>query len=90
MKNFRKSLVALALVAGVTGAIAGNVSGSSNQREVNYNWTHYDTDGTTVLESNVVKTPADAERDFGCKDGITRCAVGTSQNQPDITLRYPN
>jgi len=89
MNNFRKSLVALALFAGVTAALAGQVSGMATGKLVDYSWTHYDTDGTTVLESNVIKDPDEAREDFGCETTLsTRCAVGTAPGQAPITLYY--
>jgi len=89
MKNFRKSLVALALFAGVTAALAGQVSGMTKGKLVDYSWTHFDTDGTTVLESNVIKDLDEAVEDYGC-DRIesTRCATGTAPGQSPVTLYY--
>ncbi|MDQ0966863.1 hypothetical protein QFZ20_002266 [Flavobacterium sp. W4I14] len=91
MKNLRKGLLGLAVLAGITGAVAVQVSAETKTaRLVDYSWTHYDTDGTTVLESNVIKSLDDAKSDFGCDEGTTRCARGTAPNQPEINLYYPD
>lgn len=88
MKNFKNGLLALALVAGISGAFVSKIHAAPKVQDQLYNWTHYDTDGITVLGTENGKSITEAQTDFGCSGNATRCAVGTAPDQDDVTLKY--
>jgi len=89
MKRIRLNLVMIAIVLGVAGTVATKAVATTHKiSDPIYTWTHYDTDGTTVLSTGDQYTVSDAEAAYGCSSNATRCATGTATGQPNVTLKY--
>jgi hypothetical protein len=89
MKNlFKVSLLALVFTVGIGGAVLQKTQAAPKKFDQLYNWTHYDTDGITVLGTENNKTVTQAESDFGCSSSGNRCAEGVATGKPDMVIRY--
>lgn len=84
--NFKTSILALALMASVTGVFAADIANAvSGKKLVNYEWQKYNRNGTP--DGSPVNG---TENSFAtqCAGGTTIvCAVGTSDEAPTI-IRY--
>lgn len=88
MKNLKKGLLALALVAGISGALVTNSANAAKRFDQMYDWTHYDTDGSTIIGTDLQKSVAQEQASTNCNSNLTRCAVGTAPGKPSVTLKY--
>ncbi len=82
MKTLKKSLWAIALIAGVGGAFATKAAHAAKPVDTFYNWT-----STSIAPENPSSTLNDAtvvqaEDHFGCTSGSQDCADGVKQSGP--------
>jgi hypothetical protein len=87
--KIKTSILAIALLASVTGAFASDISNAfTGKRFAAYTWQKYNKNGTPngspVTGTQANPFPAD------CGGAFNVCAVGTPQDESDpiITLRY--
>jgi hypothetical protein len=73
MLVLKNTMLAIALVAGISGAFATKVVNSPRVDEPRYDWS-----GSGPLHSGTLdnKTPMEAQDYFGCKGLAIKCAVG--------------
>lgn len=76
MKNLKRGVLAIALIAGVSGAFVTKAAHAAKPAEAIYNWT-----STSIAPSNPSSTynghnVTDAENHFGCVNGAQDCADG--------------
>ena len=95
MKNLRNGFLALALVAGVSGAFVSKIHAAPKRADALYNWQKFNHDGTRDMASDEQATIADAESDYGCSSTVTKCATGTivpgsGSGSATATLRFSN
>lgn len=89
MKTLKVSLTALLLTLAVGGAALQHVNAAPKAADQLYNWTHYDTDGVTVIPGTENgKSVAQAQADFGCSGSGNRCGQGSATGKPDVVIRY--
>jgi len=84
----KTSILAIALLASVTGAFASKANLSSKNLAP-YTWQKYQPDGVTPTGSPVAGTEANPFPEQ-CEGSANICAIGTPDNQsnPTLTLRY--
>ena len=83
-------MLALALVAGISGAFVTKTANAAKRFDQLYDWVHYDTDGATIIGTDSQKSVAQEQMSTSCVFNATRCAVGTAPGKPTVTLRYQN
>jgi hypothetical protein len=91
MKNFKKGLLAVALITGIAGAFATKAAHAAKQAAPTYNWT-----STSIAPSNPSSmynghTIAEAELRFGCVSGTQDCADGdkvSGSGQQKVQLKF--
>lgn len=89
MRKIRLNIVMIAVVLGVAGAVATKASsGMHKSTDQLYNWTHYDTDGTTVIGNNNGLSVSDAQMLYGCNGDGARCGRGQASGVPDAVINY--
>ncbi|MBS1529145.1 MAG: hypothetical protein JSU01_02455 [Bacteroidetes bacterium] len=89
MTKLRLNLAIIAVVLGVIGAVATKAATMHKISDQLYDWTHYDTDGTTILGHDNGLSLSDAETMYGCSTPpATKCAVGTASGQPNVEIYY--
>jgi len=76
MKNLKRGFLAVALIAGISGAFVTKAAHAAKPAAATYNWT-----STSIAPSNPSSTynghtVAEAETHFGCVTGTQDCADG--------------
>jgi hypothetical protein len=86
MKNLKTTFLALALVAGVSGAFVTQAANTANVQAPTYNWNGSGPNGSGPLNG---KTVAQAKTFYGCPGSNAFCARGTDPNGilPDQIIR---
>lgn len=77
MKNFKRGVLAIALIAGISSAFITNAAHAAKLSDTFYNWT-----STSIAPENPSSTldnatVSQAETYFGCTTGSQDCADGT-------------
>lgn len=81
MKKFKSGLLAVALLAGISGAFVSQIHATTKQTTL-YNWTSTSTapkNPSSTLDNASVSS---AESHFGCSTGSIDCADGTKVSGP--------
>jgi len=85
MKKVKTSILAVLLIAGISGAFATKTAHASGRKAMSYNWQLFDRSGNpdgTLTD----KTEAQVEGSTGCGVGTVKCAVATG----GPTIYYSN
>ncbi|MES2109824.1 MAG: hypothetical protein V4577_13785 [Bacteroidota bacterium] len=82
MKNLKRGFLAVALIAGVSGAFLTKAAHAAKPVDTLYNWT-----STSIAPSNPSSTynghtVLEAENHFGCVNGAQDCADGIKVSGP--------
>jgi hypothetical protein len=82
MKTLKKSLLAIALIAGIGGAFATKAAHAAKPVDTFYNWTS--TSAAPLNPSSTLpnSTVTEAQDHFGCTNGTVDCADGVKQSGP--------
>lgn len=88
MKNFKTSLLAIALIAGIGSAFAAKIAQTPKSNETTYDWTR--TSGSPIpgeVSPFNGKTMEEAELNYGCDGDGLQCARGVNPENPaDIVV----
>ncbi|MFD0749231.1 hypothetical protein ACFQZS_03695 [Mucilaginibacter calamicampi] len=81
MKKFKTVLLGVALLAGISGAIATKVQATPKADEDRYNWTSNSNAPSHPNASLPNATIGEAKANFGCSGGGATCADGVDPNE---------
>lgn len=81
MKKFKTGLLGLALLAGITGAIAAKVQATPKADEDRYNWTSNSNAPSHPNATLNNATISEAQANFGCAGAGATCANGVDPNE---------
>ena len=78
MKKLKTSMLAIALIAGISGAFVAKIHASPKKTDATYHWLKYLSDGVTRDPGNDSDVSiSTAETNYGCTGAGNRCADGT-------------
>ncbi|MDN3584559.1 hypothetical protein [Mucilaginibacter flavus] len=78
MKNFKKGMLALALLAGIGGAFVTKTAHAAKPQDPTYNWTEYNRSGVVIGTLNNA-TVSQAQSTFSCSGSVSlKCGVATA------------
>jgi len=82
MKKLKLSLLTLAVVIGVAGAVASKASGTA------YYWFEYNEDGSALVDPSAPPTMSVTDP-FGCSGSTTNCSAAYSSYQKSGSVYVP-
>lgn len=77
MRKFENGFLALALLAGISGALAPQIHAAAKPVNATYHWEKLNRDGTRNPSLDEDATIAQATIDYSCSGASTPCANGT-------------
>ena len=95
MKKFKNGFLALALIAGISGAVASKIQAMPKPVDANYQWQKFNHDGSRDPSADETATISQATSDYDCPGAVTLCAIGTKvagsgTGPATSTLRFTN
>jgi hypothetical protein len=87
MKKFKNGLLALALIAGVSGAFVTKIHAAPKQHDQVYTWNrNVPGQGTSPFSGDI----SDAQDHYGCSGDESLCATGTAPGVDDAQIFLNN